>query len=156
MVRFGCLVRETMGEMTATTVCAVLALAEDRGVQLWVDGGWAADACLGTQTGPHGDLDVVVEEQDLARFLAALAAVGYRPRSGVEPSSWRQVMVDDEGNVIDIRVIAVGDSGDGEHAPAQGGVGYPWRSLGGTGIISGWTVPCIMRGEWTDNLVGCC
>jgi Aminoglycoside-2''-adenylyltransferase len=42
-------------------VLAVLDLAEESGVRLWVDGGWGADALLGEQTRKHGDLDVPVE-----------------------------------------------------------------------------------------------
>ena len=52
-------------EMTADDVCGFLALMDANGVRVWLDGGWAVDACLGSQTRCHGDLDIVIEERDV-------------------------------------------------------------------------------------------
>jgi lincosamide nucleotidyltransferase A/C/D/E len=53
-------------EMTAADVLAFLDLVAAERVRIWVDGGWAVDACLGAQTRPHEDLDIVIEERDLS------------------------------------------------------------------------------------------
>jgi len=37
-------------EMTAEDVCDFLALTDGHGIRIWLDGGWAVDACLGSQT----------------------------------------------------------------------------------------------------------
>ena len=45
-------------EMTAEDVCDFLDLMDRDGVHIWLDGGWAVDACLGFQTRRHSDLDI--------------------------------------------------------------------------------------------------
>jgi lincosamide nucleotidyltransferase A/C/D/E len=38
------------------------------GIRVWLDGGWAVDASLGSQTRPHSDLDIVIEERHVERL----------------------------------------------------------------------------------------
>jgi lincosamide nucleotidyltransferase A/C/D/E len=59
-------------EVTAATVVELLDLLADHDVRVWLDGGWAVDACLGYQTRRHGDLDIVVEDRRLATAVAVL------------------------------------------------------------------------------------
>ena len=59
-------------EMTAEDVCDFLALTDGHGIRIWLDGGWAVDACLGSQTRRHSDLDIVIEERHLALITTAL------------------------------------------------------------------------------------
>jgi len=47
--------------MTAEGVCAFLELMRTHGVEVWLDGGWAVDACLGAQTRRHDDVDIVID-----------------------------------------------------------------------------------------------
>ncbi len=42
-------------EMSADDVCDFLALMDAHGIRVWLDGGWAVDACLGSQTRRHSD-----------------------------------------------------------------------------------------------------
>jgi lincosamide nucleotidyltransferase A/C/D/E len=65
--------------MTAGDVLAFLDLMSSHGIRVWLDGGWAVDACLGAQTRAHCDLDIVIEERDVAAAVGALRARGYRP-----------------------------------------------------------------------------
>jgi lincosamide nucleotidyltransferase A/C/D/E len=44
------------------------------GINIWIDGGWGVDALLGAQTRPHKDLDIAIEERDVAGLSAALEA----------------------------------------------------------------------------------
>jgi lincosamide nucleotidyltransferase A/C/D/E len=55
-----------MTEMTGRDVSRFLDLVDEHQVRIWLDGGWAVDACLGRQTRQHDDLDIVIEEKDLA------------------------------------------------------------------------------------------
>jgi len=48
-------------EMTADDVCGFLDLLDAQGIRIWLDGGWGVDACLGSQTRRHGDLDIVID-----------------------------------------------------------------------------------------------
>jgi hypothetical protein len=43
--------------MTASDVEGFLDLTAVLGVRVWLDGGWAVDACLGEQSRRHEDLD---------------------------------------------------------------------------------------------------
>ena len=49
----------------------------DIGVDIWIDGGWGVDALLNKQTRPHGDLDIVVREKDLAVLKKYFSDHGY-------------------------------------------------------------------------------
>ena len=62
--------------MTADDVGGLLSLMDTSGIRVWLDAGWAVDACLGSQTGRHGDLDVVIEERDVPGAVAALRGRG--------------------------------------------------------------------------------
>jgi hypothetical protein len=52
-------------EMTADDVCGFLDLMAANDIRVWLDGGWAVDACLRSQTRRHADLDIVIEERDI-------------------------------------------------------------------------------------------
>src|SRR5207244_1473979 len=49
-----------------------------RGVRVWLDGGWGVDALLGSQHRAHEDLDIVVALVDVDRVISALEELGYR------------------------------------------------------------------------------
>ncbi len=74
-------------EMTADDVRGVLDLLDVRGIHVWVDGGWAVDACLGTQTRRHSDLDIVLEQRDrsAAEALAGTGTVAGRTVDCITP-----------------------------------------------------------------------
>jgi lincosamide nucleotidyltransferase A/C/D/E len=41
---------------------------ERSGIRIWIDGGWGVDALLGKQSRAHKDLDITIQQQDLAKF----------------------------------------------------------------------------------------
>jgi lincosamide nucleotidyltransferase A/C/D/E len=133
--------------MSATDVVAFLDLAESYGITVWVDGGWAVDACLGRQTRQHGDLDIVVTEPQHAALVAALRDRGYAdvPRADTRP--WNFVLGDADGHHVDFHVIAMDENGDGVYGPPANGEVYVAEALTGTGVIGGRTVACITP-EW--------
>jgi lincosamide nucleotidyltransferase A/C/D/E len=130
-------------EVTAAEVAALLDLLADHDVRVWLDGGWAVDACLGYQTRRHGDLDIVIEDRHLPATVAVLRGHGYRPviREGTTP--WNFVLGDGDGHEVDVDVITIDASGNGIYGPAENGQLYPAEALTGTGIINGRRVDCF-------------
>ena len=85
-------------EMTADDVCGFLALMEAHGIRVWLDGGWAVDACLGSWTRRHCDLDIVIEERYVPVAVAALQRRGYAPVPRPDTRAWNFVLGDDVGH----------------------------------------------------------
>ncbi|MDQ3760802.1 MAG: nucleotidyltransferase family protein [Actinomycetota bacterium] len=129
--------------MTADDVCGFLTLMDVLGIRIWLDGGWAGDACLGSQMRPHGDLDIVIEECDVSRAVAALRDRGYTLVPRDDTRSWNFVLGDEAGHEIDFHVIAFDDTGAGVYGPPKNGECYPAEALTGTGTINGRPVACI-------------
>ncbi|MGW6281500.1 nucleotidyltransferase domain-containing protein [Kribbella sp. NPDC055071] len=63
--------------MKAERVLDLLDLLAGKGIEVWVDGGWAVDALVGRQTRQHGDLDLGVVRPQLDAAVEALGTVGY-------------------------------------------------------------------------------
>ncbi len=130
-------------ESTADDVLAFLDRMAGLGIHAWIDGGWAVDACLGEQTRPHADLDIVIEERDLARAVEALADVGYRSVPRDDTRGWNFVLGDDAGHEVDFHVIVLDPAGRGAYGPPELGDEYPAAALAGSGTIAGRSVDCI-------------
>ncbi|MGE5829425.1 MAG: nucleotidyltransferase domain-containing protein [Micromonosporaceae bacterium] len=130
-------------ETTAPAVGEFLDLMESLGVRVWLDGGWAVDACLGVQTRRHGDLDIVIEERDTPRVVQALWVRGYRPVLRDDSCAWNFVLGHENGRQVDFHVIVLDTHGDGIYGPPQNGQRYPAEALAGTGDIDGRGVACI-------------
>jgi lincosamide nucleotidyltransferase A/C/D/E len=133
--------------MTADEVDAFLGLMDALGVRVWLDGGWAVDACLGAPTRRHGDLDIVIEQRDVATVVSALQARAYAPLPRADTRPWNFVMADDSGRQIDFHVIVLDERGHGVYGPPQDGECYRAEALAGTGTVKGRRVRCITP-EW--------
>lgn len=129
--------------MTADDVDAFLGLMDTLGVRVWLDGGWAVDACLGAPTRRHGDLDIVIEERDVAAVVSALQARAYAPVARADTRPWNFVMADDAGRQIDFHVVVLDEQGHGAYGPPHDGGCYRAEALAGTGTVKGRRVPCI-------------
>ncbi len=105
------------------------------------------DACLGSQTRRHSDLDIVIEERDAPVAVAALQRRGYAPAPRPDTRAWNFVLGDDTGHRIDIHVIVLDEQGCGVYGPSENGESYPSEALTGKGSIKGRTVNCITP-EW--------
>jgi lincosamide nucleotidyltransferase A/C/D/E len=84
---------------------------EHSGITVWIDGGWGVDALLGKQTRPHSDLDIAIQQEDVANIRALQESQGYR---GIKLEIARPhnfVLGDDKGREIDIHVIALDAKG---------------------------------------------
>jgi lincosamide nucleotidyltransferase A/C/D/E len=141
-------VGESGPEMTAADVLAFLDLVSGLGVRIWLDGGWAVDACLGRQTRRHGDLDIVIEERHLARTVAALEERGFGPVPRGDTRPWNFVLGDETGHEIDFHVIVIDAAGRGRYGPPEiGDFFYEAEALGWAGSIEGRPVAC-MPPDW--------
>lgn len=120
---------------------------EKCGITVWIDGGWGVDALLGEQTRPHKDLDIAIQEKDVATVRERLKAKGYRDIKLEIARPHNFVLGDDEGHELDVHVIVLDGCGNGIYGPTENGEQYPAGSLTGTGTIGGYTVRCISP-EW--------
>jgi hypothetical protein len=69
----------SVGVMNAEAAADLLAAFRARGLRACVGGGWAVDALLDHQTGPHRDLDLAVDAAQLSEIMGFLAELGYSP-----------------------------------------------------------------------------
>jgi lincosamide nucleotidyltransferase A/C/D/E len=128
--------------MDAARALDLVSLLEARGIDVWLDGGWAIDALLGVQTRFHDDLDLVSRLEDTARIEETLAERGYAVAGGGVPHSFE--LVDDEGHQVDVHPASFRADGDAVYAMAEGGEWvFPAGGFGGAGRILGREVPCL-------------
>jgi lincosamide nucleotidyltransferase A/C/D/E len=134
-------------ETTLDDVVSFLALMDDVGVEVWLDGGWAVDACLGEQTRRHGDLDIAIEERHVAAAIGALERRGFAPVPRKDSRQWNFVLGDRAGHQVDFHVVVLADDGRGDYGPPENGEFYPADALTGTATVGDRTVRCISP-EW--------
>lgn len=116
-------------------------------IRLWIDGGWAVDALLCQPTRPHGDLDIVVQKQDVEHTRDVLKELGYKDQMDVDTRPSNFVMADEAGHEIDLHVIEFDEDGNGVYVPPDLGLSYPSDSLTGQGVIGCHLVSYISP-EW--------
>lgn len=128
--------------MTAEDAVELLALLEQEGIAVWLDGGWAVDAALETQTRSHDDLDLIVELQNAEKLQKALGTRGYILAQGGAPMSIE--LVDDAGRQVDIHPVVFTGSADGVYR-MDNGVDwvYPAAGFVGEGSVLGRRVRCL-------------
>ena len=54
--------------MTMRTVIDLYQGLTERGIKIWLDGGWGVDALLRQQTRQHGDVDMIVQKKDVFKL----------------------------------------------------------------------------------------
>lgn len=120
---------------------------EDRGAEIWIDGGWGVDALLGEQSRSHSDLDIAIQQRDLPKFRELMQERGYKDIKVEIAREWNFVLGDEHGREVDVHVIVLDAQGNGIYGPPEKGEMYPAASLTGTGLIDGRRVRCISP-EW--------
>jgi lincosamide nucleotidyltransferase A/C/D/E len=129
--------------MNAPSVLELYRRLTERGIPIWLDGGWGVDALLGEQTRPHDDLDIVVEEKHLLRLRQLLESQGFKDVECDDSSAWNFVLGHDDGRKIDVHAIVFDAAGNGIYGPVENGLMYPAGSLSGTGSVDGVAVQCL-------------
>lgn len=134
----------TEREATLDDVLGFLDLVDGLGADVWLDGGWAVDTCLGAQTRPHGDLDIAIEERHVPAVVAALRERGWIDVLRDDIITWNFVLGDGDGLEVDFHVIVIDPvTGDGIYGPAGNGDRYPAAALANTERLAGREVRCL-------------
>lgn len=128
--------------MTSEDVLAVMRRLIDRGVRVWLDGGWGVDALLGRQTRDHDDLDLLIGLDAVDRTISLLSDVGYGVAEDDRPI--RIVLSADGGRSIDFHTVTWDADGSGLQPQPKGPpFRYPPEGLTGRGRIGGVELPCL-------------
>jgi lincosamide nucleotidyltransferase A/C/D/E len=106
--------------MRLGTVLDLLGLAEELGLDLWVNCGWAVDATLGQQTRSHRDLDILIERHHETRFAQALRQRGFDSDDDEDAQPWAYVLTDSHGHQVDIHVLEPLPTGGWSLGPEEG------------------------------------
>ena len=93
-------------------VVDLLRLADELGIEFWVNCGWGVDATLGRQTRDHRDLDLLIERRHEAEFADALRQRGFAPRDDPDAQPWSYVLTNSDGHEVDPHVLERLPNGD--------------------------------------------
>ena len=129
-------------EMTAPDALELLRLFEAHGLEVTLDGGWAVDALLGSQTRPHSDLDIALPHIQVPELRALLEGLGFADVPRDDTWECNFVLGDARGRLVDVHSFTFDSQGN-----RVLGVAYPFDSLTGFGSIQGHFVRCITP-EW--------
>jgi lincosamide nucleotidyltransferase A/C/D/E len=150
--------------MRAEEVIALYTLLTERGVRVWVGGGWGIDALLTEQTRSHKDFDALVPFDDLGALADVLADRGFTLKEIWEENRWVPhpvrlqligkahhrgsdvatafVLRDGTGRELDVHALMFDSRGYG--IPAwNADDSFPPDALGGRGVIAGTPVRCL-------------
>jgi len=129
-------------ETTATEVIEFYRVVSERGITIWIIGGWGVDALLRKQTRKHSDLDILLLENECDVVVAYLEQNGYLDvrRSDTRPCNF--VMGNAAGREIDFHVIRYDEHGNGLYGrPLE--ATFPAEALAALGEIDGVRVRCF-------------
>ena len=98
------------GGMDAEEVVRVVDWLDERSVVYQVNGGWAVDALVGSQSRTHGDLDLFVDAGQVDTLIEWLSGRGYEV---VE--DWRPIRAElgSGDRAVDIHPMTLDAAGDG-------------------------------------------
>lgn len=127
----------------------------DRGITVWLCGGWGVDALLGEQTRPHKDLDMLIWLRVARRLRKILGREGYTLKMLWSENRWVKdaegvvtatafVLTEGGGREIDIHALEPDEAGDA--IPAwnyDGDFFIPKQELSCQGRIDGQAVGCL-------------
>ncbi len=124
---------------------ALFDAAEEAGMPLWLENGWAIDARLGVVSREHGDIDVAYPKDQEERYLGLLRSLGYGPHDYTDYGflcSRGDILLDSE---------PCHRTGDG-----YGFAGFPPGScpLAKEGVLRGYPVRCVSWGAMYFECLG--
>jgi lincosamide nucleotidyltransferase A/C/D/E len=126
--------------MTATAVLEFLTLMEASTIGVCLDGGWGVDALLGEQTREHGDLDIIMNVEDLDRLAEVTRSYSRKP-GGTDTNFVLEMA---PGNEVDVHAISFDGRGFGVFAlPGGRKWSFPPAAFQGRGTIRGKAVRCL-------------
>ena len=129
--------------MSVDRVHWFLALFDELGVEVWIDGGWGIDALLGKCTRNHGDLDIMIAWTDSALLTEALLARGFVHIYTADRKSRNFVMGHRAHGLIDFHVIERTEEGGGVYGLGEIDWVIDASELNAVGFIGGRKVQCL-------------
>lgn len=128
----------TISPMRASDVIDLLRRFERQGLDVHVDGGWAVDALLGTQTRPHDDLDIAIPHAQVGALRRLLAPLGFidHPRDDARDCNF--VLAHEDRRRLDVHSYTLDDAGRNIF-----GIPYQPEHLVGVGCIDGHQIRCV-------------
>lgn len=136
----------------AENVTKVFRALEDGGVPVWIDGGWAIDALLKSETREHTDLDLIVPIDCVESAEAILGQLGFQRDDRETDMPVRVVFRDSDKHEIDIHPMTFNPDGTAIHIDCDtSDQKYVYISsaagLSGVGTINGRVVRCTTAAE---------
>jgi lincosamide nucleotidyltransferase A/C/D/E len=137
----------------AKSVVQIVRLLEERGVPVWLDGGWGIDALVKRETREHLDLDLIVPVEYLNAAELVLFDVGFSKDDHETLMPVRFVLSNSEGLQIDIHPVTLQPDGSAEHVYFAEDDQSPCTfvhsaaGLSGVGMIGGRIVRCTTAVE---------
>ncbi len=129
--------------MSVDRVHWFLALFDELGVEVWLDGGWGVDALLGKCTRNHGDLDIMISWPDSVPLIEALFAHGFVHIYTDDRKERNFVMGHRAHGLIDFHVIERTEGGGGVYGPGEIDWVIDASELNAVGFIEGRKVRCL-------------
>lgn len=124
--------------MTSQDVVDIYTELERRGIEVWIDGGWAVDALLEEETRVHDDLDIALQYKDVSAFRSFFESRGWNEVERDEEKKWSFVLGNGRGSEVDVHTFTFDEDGHIVESDE-----YPDGSLSGIGTIGGISVRCI-------------
>ncbi len=121
--------------MSAEEVLNIYKSLQEKGILIWIDGGWAVDALLEEQTRPHQDLDIAVQAKDLEPLEELLGSLGFARITCNEEDMWDLLLANDKGTEIEVHAFSLDEHG--KVMEEEYWNGYSADSLTGKGRIAG-------------------
>ncbi|NLZ25546.1 MAG: aminoglycoside nucleotidyltransferase [Clostridiales bacterium] len=116
----------------------IITVAEENGIEVYLDGGWGVDALLETQTREHEDIDIFIEKRHGETALRLLKSKDFFEVEKEYTSPDHSVWKDDKGRIIDLHLFEFSENG----LIFEGAI-YPGDVFCGEGTIGGKAVKCI-------------
>jgi lincosamide nucleotidyltransferase A/C/D/E len=131
--------------LQAAQAADLLTRCATAGIDTWVAGGWAVDALVGRQTRPHGDLDLAVNANHVARLLDLLRSDGFEITTDWSPV--RLELTAPDGRVLDLHPVVFDATGEGTQKGFDDEVFHYAADGFTTGWIGGRRVPCLSAAQ---------
>jgi lincosamide nucleotidyltransferase A/C/D/E len=133
--------------MNAKDVLALYTELESLGIATWLDGGWGVDALLGKQTRTHADVDIFIQEKDVAQLRALLESKDYKEIKLEIARPFNFVYGDGAGREIDVHAFNYEGVDSFTYGTGKSAEVFPAAVLDGVGEIDSKTAKCISP-EW--------
>jgi lincosamide nucleotidyltransferase A/C/D/E len=131
----------TLDAMRGPAVLEAIEWFAERGVDVWIAGGWGVDALIGCQHRRHDDLDICVRAEDLDGVVGMLSGHGFVVAADLLPT--RVVLRHPERGDVDVHPIRFEADGSA-WLPGPDGARFDYPATSFVrGTIEGVAVPCI-------------